>query len=292
MQINDIQKEQLSVNEYENIVLRPKYDVHKEPPCDVDADSTAEKETIIDDEGQTYEVLVIADDFDQKTPVDNEFEEYELLEVDNVDANSDISRLNQSKEIEHSELEDLNEDDKNELSQVEQNCETDELVLLKNKSEKSPRRRSNRISKESEDIELDVENGRRSTQQATKTKRAIKSPEPIEKKTKKSSVASVKRETNTKDKCNMDNMQQDFDDVEGESDDEFPARDSDNEDWPSQETLSVFPKEIIKNGLLTVKGKELMSFICRYALKIIGSHHENTHITTLLIISFHLGSTI
>lgn len=48
---------------------------------------------------------------------------------------------------------------------------------------------------------------------------------------------------------------------EGESDDEFPARDSDNEDWPAQETLNTFPKELIKNGLLLVKGKDLMSII-------------------------------
>lgn len=51
---------------------------------------------------------------------------------------------------------------------------------------------------------------------------------------------------------------------EGESGDEFPARDSDNEDWPAQTTLDDFPTKIIENGLLLVKGKKLMSMICKY----------------------------
>lgn len=52
--------------------------------------------------------------------------------------------------------------------------------------------------------------------------------------------------------------------IEGDSDDEFPARDSDNEDWPAQETLNAFPKEILRDGLLIVKGKQLMSIINKY----------------------------
>lgn len=51
---------------------------------------------------------------------------------------------------------------------------------------------------------------------------------------------------------------------EGESGDDFPARDSDNEDWPAQTTLDDFPNKIIENGLLLVKGKKLMSMICKY----------------------------
>lgn len=49
----------------------------------------------------------------------------------------------------------------------------------------------------------------------------------------------------------------------GESGDEFPARDSDNEDWPAQQTLNEFPKVIVDNGLLLVKGKKLMTLICK-----------------------------
>ncbi|XP_037052051.1 zinc finger protein 62 homolog [Bradysia coprophila] len=54
------------------------------------------------------------------------------------------------------------------------------------------------------------------------------------------------------------------DEDEEESDYEFPARDSDNEDWPAQTTLDDFPNKIIENGLLLVKGKKLMSMICKY----------------------------
>ncbi|XP_058813800.1 zinc finger protein 62-like [Topomyia yanbarensis] len=45
------------------------------------------------------------------------------------------------------------------------------------------------------------------------------------------------------------------------SDIELPARDSDNEEWPAAETMEKFPSTIIKDGLLTVKGKELMQMI-------------------------------
>lgn len=55
----------------------------------------------------------------------------------------------------------------------------------------------------------------------------------------------------------------DIDDDEGNSDNEFPARDSDNDDWPAQTTLDEFPKKIITNGLLLVKGKKLMTMICK-----------------------------
>ncbi|XP_055532991.1 zinc finger protein 675-like [Wyeomyia smithii] len=48
---------------------------------------------------------------------------------------------------------------------------------------------------------------------------------------------------------------------EGESENEFPARDSDNEEWPAAETMEKFPTKIIQDGLLTVKGKELMQMI-------------------------------
>lgn len=51
---------------------------------------------------------------------------------------------------------------------------------------------------------------------------------------------------------------------EGESGNEFPARDSDNEDWPAQETLNQFPDKILENGLLLVKGKKLMTMICKF----------------------------
>lgn len=257
-QINDIQKAQLSKDNYENIILRPRYDSQKQSSCDDDANLPPEKETIIDDEGQTYEVLVIADDFDQKTSADNEFEEFELLEVDNVDANNDVNLLNQAKEV--IQL-DLDGNDKKKPIKLDDIGETGELILIENvekQPDKLPRRRSSRRLKDKDDEEQ--------TKQET-----TEESEPVEKRAKK--IHSLKKEPNVKDKCETENMQQDCDDVEGESDDEFPARDTDNEDWPSQETLSEFPKEIIKKGLLTVKGKKLMTLICRYVLNALIMHH-------------------
>lgn len=248
LQINDIQKAQLSKDDYESIVLRPRYDSHEQSPCDDNVDSAPEKETTIDDEGQTYEVLVIADDFDQKTAVDNEFEEFELIEVDNIEANNDIRKSVVRLE--------LDKNDEKEPIQLDHSDETGDLILLENvekPSEKLPRRRSSRRLKDKDDVEHQTVNQMKREPEVQQ--------EPTEKRAKK--IRALKKEPNAKDKCDTENMQQDCDDIEGESDDEFPARDSDNEDWPSQETLSEFPKEIIKKGLLTVKGKELMTLICR-----------------------------
>lgn len=78
-------------------------------------------------------------------------------------------------------------------------------------------------------------------------------------------VVTVKRYTRSKMKTKRkmnDLPLRDAD--EGESGDDFPARDSDNEDWPAQTTLVDFPNKIIENGLLLVKGKKLMSMICKY----------------------------
>lgn len=41
-------------------------------------------------------------------------------------------------------------------------------------------------------------------------------------------------------------------------------RDSDNEEWPAAQTLGKFPKKIIQDGLLLIKGKKLMQMICKF----------------------------
>ncbi|XP_058467729.1 myoneurin-like [Malaya genurostris] len=48
---------------------------------------------------------------------------------------------------------------------------------------------------------------------------------------------------------------------EDDSEIDLPDRDSDNEEWPTAATMEKFPSEVIKNGLLTVKGKELIRMI-------------------------------
>lgn len=80
----------------------------------------------------------------------------------------------------------------------------------------------------------------------------------------KKSFAKKKKPLKTEEKEIDENSQQYDDDIqEGDSDNDFPARNSEDEDWPSQMTLNEFPKEIIKDGLLLMKGKQLMSMICR-----------------------------
>lgn len=76
-------------------------------------------------------------------------------------------------------------------------------------------------------------------------------------------VLPVKRNTRSKTQRKTNDLPRGYA-FEDESGDEFPPRDSDNDDWPSRTTLGDFPKKIIENGLLLVKGKKLMSMICKY----------------------------
>lgn len=243
LQINDIQKVQLS-DEYESIALQPQYGTNQ-----LTEHLLEKNETVVDDDGNTFEILVISDDFEQKLNVDNEIEEFELLEVDHVDA------ITESNEPSNEHSQDEATESNPELQQK------DEIVEIQTKSNGK------------KEIKAKMPTGtlRKSARQMLKTQQTIQSRHALKKNGKKYSVA-VKTEKQTKPNgkasdqtCEMESMQQDCDDIaEGESDNEFPARDTDNEDWPSQETLDGFPKTIIKDGLLLVKGKELMSMICRY----------------------------
>lgn len=49
-----------------------------------------------------------------------------------------------------------------------------------------------------------------------------------------------------------------------DNDESFESRDSDNEEWPAAQTLGKFPKKIIQDGLLLIKGKRLMQMICKF----------------------------
>lgn len=77
-QINDIQKRRLSATKYESILL------HKTQISNTEILSKEEKQN-------TYEIVVIANGFEEKsTAIDDEFEEFELLEVDHNDDEPNI----------------------------------------------------------------------------------------------------------------------------------------------------------------------------------------------------------
>lgn len=222
-------------------------------------------ETVIDDDGHTYEIVVIANDFEEKSvPVESEFEEFELLEVDNGDANNGESH----------ECVTQNDDQSLPLSsEMVQamdivNASDNENVQNQEYEYKSKSNSSNDSRrKHKSDMKVEVHSIRKSARQAAKLQKSQHFK--IKKEQTKSFVTKRKADNSitkaSEENFEIEEMQQDCDDIaEGESDNEFPARDSDNEDWPSQETLDEFPKQFMKNGLLLYKGKELMSMICRY----------------------------
>lgn len=253
---------------YESIVLRPKYSDYHQTSDSID--SMKKKNTIVDDDGNTYEVVVISEDSNQKPTIETEFEEFELLEVDNFDVNNELREIINVEPVQSEKIHIEECEKSNDESQTIEFMETNELDNDEDKAVISTRTRSKRKSKitTKKDTDCEIPSVGRTTRQTAKMKNNSKKPIQNLKNSKKVQIPSVKIETSKKSivkkgNCETENMQQDYDGMEGESDDEFPARDSDNEDWPSQVTLSEFPKQIIKNGLLQVKGKELMSLICR-----------------------------
>lgn len=196
----------------------------------------------VEDDTNTFEIVVISNNFEEKqVAIDTEFEEFELLEVDNLDVN-----------IESQELKpDLVNDDPNlplDVLNVEHSKDTPISTERKHKP----------------DVKKHIPSTRKSARQAAKLHKSVHSEDRSEKHREKLKNSSTIKRNDTPA---LDDMQQDCDDVaEGDSDDEFPARDSDNDDWPSQDTLDDFPKQIMRNGLLLYKGKELMSMICRFVL--------------------------
>lgn len=256
---------------YEQIALKPQYVCANQFDI-VDVIPTEEK--LFKGETQLFEVLIVSDDLEAKAEDQEDgTEEFELLEVENSECNS------------HVDDENTNDSDNNQKN----DSSVDEIVIL-------PAIKSSAKSIDGSVVRL---NKRRITPQSP-TK--IKSPEPNSKRKLRSSIRkeeentlsaknhrqtrkgnietaiipartpkSAKRGKETHDEelnesQNKDipietTLQQEAD--EGESDNEFPARDSDNDDWPAPHTLDEFPKELIKNGLLLVKGKQLMSLICK-----------------------------
>lgn len=209
---------------------------------------------------------MISDDTEQKEVLDHEFEEFELLEVDNIDATRENVDINKSQKTKGDRKRKSND----EITELPPSVELENVQIKKTKT---TRTRSQRKTKHRLKTEYDGKNTRKSPRQAAKIElQAKKQKEKLISNT-KSSRSSYKIERLDKPNSTIEmfkeneikTTQLDCDDIaEGESDNEFPARDSDNEDWPSQEILNEFPKDIIKDGLLQVKGKELMSLICRY----------------------------
>lgn len=232
----------LTAGEYENHVLQPQYctKIVIERPLT----SLEKTETVVDDDGNTFEILLIPQDFEQKLANDNEIEEFELLEVDHVGANSENTdnKSNEQSQNKESTSMDLNDTE---------NLQTTKTFQTRSRSKQK----------------TNLQTTRKSARQMAKTQKPVQNS-----KINKTISISIKTEKQNKfigkesinESSGIAPMQQDCDDIaEGESDNEFPARDSDNEDWPSQETLDGFPKTMVKGGLLLVKGKELMSMICR-----------------------------
>lgn len=261
IKINDIQKQRLATVEYEDIVLQAtpheKPQIHSNEVFMKKKNDTA----VINSDGNTYEIVVISNNFEEEKIIaaDTEFEEYELLEVDHLDANTEslesqddqqVKQL-QSDEITLFDVNDIDEDTENE---PKKSYQINTRQKQRSNIEQIKKRNINTKERTHGMAKLQL-----SALAATVRRRSKLSM----RKGKRENCSTI--QTNQDEDCDMEQMQQDCDDIaEGKSDNEFPARDSDNEDWPSSNTLGEFPTEIIKDGLLLIKGKELMSIICRY----------------------------
>lgn len=228
------------MSKYQSVILPC-----QQPPSFEKQKQKKKHNTLIDSDENTFEIFVISDICEEKaTTIDNEFEEFELLEVDQIDAEETIENPEQQFPK-----------------------PTDQLPIngmVENESHSSTRISMHQKTKPTIGT---VPIQRKSARQAAKLQKSPvvmcnskKTETSIGKKRHKTLVSQKREESsatgNTIEVC--DEM------AEGESDNDFPSRNSDNEDWPSQNTLDEFPKEIVKDGLLAIKGRELMSMICRY----------------------------
>lgn len=206
---------------------------------------------VINSDGNTYEIVVISENFEEEkaAPPDAEFEEYELLEVDHLDANTDSLELEGFKQLQ-SEVTLMNAHDDNESTENEP-----ENSYHINTRQKQRRSNAAQVEKQNSNIKERA----RGMAKSQLTALASSARRPTE----------IYKEMKRKKYLEVEQMEQDCEEIaEGTSDNEFPSRDSDDEDWP--QTLGEFPTEIIKDGLLLVKGKQLMSIICRYKIQTIG----------------------
>lgn len=254
IKINDIQKQRLLTIEYENVILQATPD--EKPQTTPSKHHLTDKKndtTLINSGGNTYEIVVISNDFEDEKVIaaDNAFEEYELLEVDNVDEIANAESLesqggqqtikqSQSDEITLIDLHDIEETKKPYQINTRQKQRSKTVEKQNTLDTKAHGMAKLQLS------ELAASGRRRRRQHANLLTQKATQHEQNE------------------EHCEIELMQQDCDDMaEGKSDNEFPARDSDNEDWPSSNTMGEFPTEIMRDGLLLIKGKELMSIICR-----------------------------
>lgn len=213
-------------------MLHPHYE-------DISSDSKPleEKDTVVDDDGTLYEIIIDPDEAG-KPDADDDIEEYELLEVDIVDPNENEEQIDS--------IPITSEEQKNivETTESQPGCSNRLRSKTTSMKEIEGNRRSSRL-KQSTVEKITVHD--------SKKRKSVEKPHGSKKK-------SLPINIKTEEYLEYD----DDDDGEGESGDEFPARNSDDEDWPSQMTLDEFPKKIIRNGLLLIKGKQLMSMICRF----------------------------
>lgn len=60
--------------------------------------------------------------------------------------------------------------------------------------------------------------------------------------------------------------------------DDSIGHDSDNDEWPAQGTFDDFPTNIIQDGLIQIKGEQMMSLISRYLERHLSPHpQEKNH---------------
>lgn len=249
---------------YEQIALHPQYitstidneSEHVDYSTLLALDEKEEKGNDMGDD-EMVEVLLVSDEFALKPEDDESVEEYEILEVEQSDYNA------------------ATEADLSEVKNIEIIGENDRFIHESEPIEDEP------IVEKAKQVKLPVAGVRRSLRGSVqkKSSKEEEAKPPNDRQTRKCSVrtqekASQKRKHDARSDGNQNPAKiqrthsgetEDFAEEaeEGESGDECPARDSDNDDWPGLQTISEFPKEILRNGYLLIKGKQLMSMICK-----------------------------
>lgn len=236
--INEIQRNMLN-DKYEQFVLQPQYittTVAEPEDLVVFEPGLADQNDKASDDDHMVEVLLVSDEYAMKCEDEESVEEYEILEVDQNEFHASTVLETKNMEI------------VGESGQLVDGIEIE--LTAPSATVRRSQRRNRRKDTQSEEDTVEQPIRKTAAGRHDKTKRKIQSND-----VEKPSTRKRERERDV-EPCSDE-------DKEGESGDEFPARDSDNDDWPAQQTISEFPKEILRGGLLLIKGHRLMSMISK-----------------------------
>lgn len=227
--------------------MAAKYDefcIVRQPMCEPEKTLVEDKlncsitsEANANDESYLYEILVLSDECEAKADDDIDADGFELLEVTQSESNATVVSIpvgTPNDEPDEIQVDGVNDTADKIKNTVETNVDSGQDHV----------RRSARISRASNNSKRPAAKRKTRKAKAKAVEVIVQRPQCEE-----LSLEYVVDELNDNEPCDEDN--------------ELVEPDSENDEWPAQGTFDDFPKDIIRDGLIQIKGDQMMSLISR-----------------------------